>query len=185
MALQIAGTNMEIAPETQRYVKRKLAKLDRHKPGIIDVKVEISRESTKSPQAQYLVRVTVESGGSNTLHGEERAESVFAGVDRVVDVLTRQLERRKGKLYDKKRSNPRARGKFVEPAPAPAAKKVVKRKRFAVEPMTLEDAIEEMETLGHDFFLFTDAVSDEARLLYRRKDGDYGLIEPEFRLSRD
>ncbi len=186
MVLQIAGTNMDITPETQHYVERKLAKLDRHKPGIIDVKVEISREGTRSPQAQYLVRVTVQSGrGGTTLHGEERAESVFAAVDRVVDVLTRQLERRKGKLYDKKRGNPLARGKYVQPAPASAPRKVVKRKRFTIEPMTLEEAIEQMETLGHDFFLFTEAAGGEARILYRRNDGDYGLIEPEFRPARD
>jgi putative sigma-54 modulation protein len=187
MVLQIAGTNMEISPETQRYVERKLAKLDRHKPGIIDVKVEISRESTKSPDSQYLVRVTVQSGGGSgaLLHGEERAESVFPAVDRVVDVLTRQLERRKGKLYDKKRGNSLARGKYVEPGPSPAVEKVVKRKRFAVEPVTLSDAIEQMETLGHNFFLFVDAANGEPRLLYRRKDGDYGLIEPEFRQEPD
>jgi putative sigma-54 modulation protein len=180
MALQIAGTNMEITPETQSYVERKLAKLDKHRSGIIDVKVEISRESTKSPQSQYLVRVSVQTGvGGTLLHGEERAESVFPAVDKVVDVLTRQLERRKGKLYDRKRGNALVRGKYTEPAP-PAAAKVVKRKRFVIEPVSLEEAIDRMETLGHDFFLFVDAAAGEPRLLYRRKDGAYGLIEPEF-----
>jgi len=186
MELHIAGTNMEITPETQRYVERKLGKLNRHKTDIIDVKVEISRESTKSPQAQYLVRVTVQSGsGGALLHGEERAESVFQAVDKVVAILTRQLERRKGKLYDKGRGNTMARGKFMQPEPPPAGRKVVKRKRFNIEPMTLEDAIEQMETLGHNFFLFVDAGSRETRLLYRRNDGNYGLIEPEFRPARD
>src|SRR4030042_1013759 len=125
MELHIAGTNMEITPETQRYVERKLGKLNRHKPDIIDVKVEISRESTKSPQAQYLVRVTVQSGsGGVLLPGEERAESVFAAVDKLVGIMTRQLERRKGKLYDKGRGNTMARGKFVQPEPPPAGRKV-------------------------------------------------------------
>ncbi len=186
MELHIAGTNMEITPETQRYVERKLGKLNRHKPDIIDTKVEISRESTKSPQAHYLVRVTVQSGsGGALLHGEERAESVFLAVDKVVAILTRQLERRKGKLYDKGRGNPLARGRFVQPEPPQAGRKVVKRKRFTIEPMTLADAIERMEHLGHNFFLFVDAGADEPRLLYRRNDGNYGLIEPEFRQRRD
>lgn len=185
MELHIAGTNMEVTTETQNYIERKLGKLNRHKPDIIDIKVEISEEGTKSPLARYLVRVTVQStSGGALLHGEERAETVFQAVDKVVDVLSRQLERRKGKLYDKGRGNPMARGKFVAET-APADRKVVKRKRFAIEPMLLKDAIEQMESLGHNFFLFLDSESDETRLLYRRNDGNYGLIEPDFRHVRD
>jgi putative sigma-54 modulation protein len=186
MELHIAGTNMEITSETQRYVELKLGKLTRHKPDIIDIKVEISEESTKSPLARYLVRVTIQSGSRGIIiHGEERAESVFLAVDKVVDVLVRQLERRKGKMHDKGRDSSLARGKYSEPGPPPAERKVVKRKRFAIEPMTLEDAIEQMERLGHSFFLFVDTMTDEARLLYRRNDGNYGLIEPELRHYRD
>lgn len=185
MELHIAGTNMELTTEMQTYTERKLGKLNRHMPEIIDVKAEISRESTKSPQAQYLVRVTVQSAtGGALLHGEERAESVPQAVDKVVPILTRQLERRKGKLYDRGRGNPMARGKFIEPPPR-AERKVVKRKRFAIEPMTLEEAIESMESLGHDFFLFVETGTDETRLLYRRNDGHYGLIEPEPRFRRE
>jgi putative sigma-54 modulation protein len=185
MELHIAGTNMAITPETQRYVESKVGKLNRHKPDIIDIKVEISEESTKSPQARFLVRVTVQSGrGGVIVHGEERAESVFMAIDKVVDVMTRQLERRKGKLYDRGRGNKLARGKYVQPEP-PVERKVVKRKRFAVEPMTLGDAVEQMESLGHNFFLYIDSADDETRILYRRNDGNYGLIEPEFRHSRD
>ena len=186
MELHITGTNIEITPETQRYVERKLGKLNRHKPDIIDTKVEISREGTKSPLAQYLVRVTVQSGsGGNTLHGEERAESVSIAVDKVVAILTRQLERTKGKLYDRGRGNPLARGKYAQPGPPLTARKVVKRKRFIIRPMTLADAVLQMEGLGHNFFLFIDSMTGETRLLYRRNDGDYGLIEPEFRPERD
>jgi putative sigma-54 modulation protein len=186
MELQIAGTNMEITPETQRYVELKLSKLNRHKPDIIDIKVEISEESTKSPLTHYLVRVTIQSGSRGIIiHGEERAESVFLAVDKVVDVLVRQLERRKGKMQDKGRGSSLARGKYVQPEPPQAERKVVKRKRFAIEPMTLENAIEQMESLGHNFFLFVDTNTDETRLLYRRNDGNYGLIEPEIRHYRD
>ena len=181
MKVHIAGTNMEITAETQRYVERKLGKLNRHKPDIIDIKVEISSESTKSPQAQYLVRVTIQmTSGGPLLHGEERAENVFAAVDKVVAILTRQLERRKGKLYKKGRGSSLARGKYIQSEPSPSTRKVVKRKRFVIEPMPLDDAIEQMESLGHNFFLFVDSKTSEMRLLYRRNDGNYGLIEPVF-----
>jgi putative sigma-54 modulation protein len=182
MELQIAGTNTEITPATQRYVERKLNKLNKHLPGIIDVKVEISEENTKSPQQHYLVRAMINSGvGGAVFHGEERAEDLFKAIDKVVAIMTRQLERRKGKLYDKGRGNPLARGKFSQPETADAGKRIVKTKRFVIEPMSAEEAIEQMERLGHSFFLFLDADANEVHVLYRRNDGNYGIIEPEFK----
>lgn len=182
MELQIAGTNTVITPDAQRYIERKLGKLDKHLPGIIDVKVEIAEEKTKSPQQRFLLRVTVNSGVADAaFHAEERGEDLFKAIDRVVSIMTRQLERHKGKLYDRGRGNPLARGKFPQAAPPASERKVVKTKHFIVEPMTREEAIESMERLGHAFFLFVDAASQEVRLLYRRNDGNYGLIEPEFK----
>ena len=184
MELQIAGTNVDITAETQQYIEEKLARLNRHKPDISDIKIEISEENTKSPDARFLMRVAVQSR-TGTMHGLERAESVFAAVDKAVDVMARQLERRKGKLYDRGRGNKLVRGKFVPQEQTESERKVVKRKRFAIEPMTVGEAIDQMEGLGHSFFLFIDSSNDETRLLYRRNDGNYGLIEPEFRHSRD
>ena len=182
MEFQIAGTNMEITPETHRYIERKFGKLNKHLPDIIDIKVEVSEEKTKSPQAHYLVRATVNSGvGRSIFHGEERAEDLFKAIDKVAVVLTRQLEKHKGKLYDRGRGNPQVRGKFPEPQAAETGRKVVKTKRFVIEPMPLEEAVTQMERLGHSFFLFYDAEAAEVRLLYRRNDGNYGLIEPEFK----
>ncbi len=182
MELQIAGTNLEVSAEAQGYIERKLGKLDRHLPDIIDIKVEVSEENTKSPLERYLVRVTVGSGvGGAVFHGEERAGDLLKAVDKVVGVLTRQLERRKGKLYDRGRGSPLARGKYNHTGPEPEERRVVKTKRFFIEPMTQEAAIAEMERLGHSFFLFFDSDAEEVRLLYRRRDGNYGIIEPEFR----
>jgi putative sigma-54 modulation protein len=180
MELQIAGTNTEIMPTAQQYIERKLNKLNKHLPDIIDIKVEVSEENTKSPQQRFLVRVTVNSGvAGSVFHGEERAEDLFKAVDRVVNIMTRQLEKHKGKLYDRGRGNPLARGKYNHADQAELTKKVVKTKRFVIEPMTPEEAIEQMEKLGHNFFLFLDGDTEGLRLLYRRNDGNYGLIEPE------
>jgi putative sigma-54 modulation protein len=181
MELQITGTNIEISPATRQYIERKLNKLNKHLPDIIDIKVEVSDEKTKSPLARYLVRATVNSGiGGAVFHGEDRAEDLFKAVDRVVVVVTRQMERRKGKLYDRGRGNPLARGKSLEAEiPNETVKKVVKTKRFVIEPMSLQEAIDSMERLGHNFFLFVDSNEEELCLLYRRNDGNYGLIVPE------
>ncbi len=182
MELQIAGTNIELTSVLQRYVERKFSKLDKHLPGIIETRIEISEEKTKSPHQRYLVRVMVNSGvGGAAFHGEERGEDLFKAIDRVASVMIRQLDDHKGKLYDKGRGSSFARAEFDEAVDsAEPVRKVVKTKRFAVKPMSVEEAIEQMELLGHNFFLFYDADDEEVRLLYRRNDGDYGLIEPEF-----
>jgi putative sigma-54 modulation protein len=180
MELQIGSTNTEIKPDAQRYIERKLSKLNKHLPDIIDIKVEVSEEKTKSPTQRFLVRVTVNSGVTgSTIHGEERAEDLFKAVDRVVGIMTRQLEKHKGKLYQRGRGNPLVRGKYNHTEAAEVKNKIVKTKRFIIEPMAVGEAIERMEKLGHNFFLYVDAETDEIRLLYRRNDGNYGLIEPE------
>ena len=180
MELQIAGTNVELTPEVQSYIERKLGKLDRHSPGIIEGRVEISEEMTKSPEERYLIRVTLSSGaGGAVFHGEDRGEDLFRALDKVSAVLKRQIEKHKGKLYEKGRGNSLARGKYSgAKANDKSHRKIVKTKRFVLEPMLLDDDIEQMEELGHNFFLFLDDNTDEMKLLYRRNDGNYGMIEP-------
>jgi putative sigma-54 modulation protein len=183
MELQIAATNMELAPAGHSYVERKLGKLDRHLPGIIESRVEVSEEKTKLPQQRYLVRVTVTSGADGAVfHGEGRGEDLFKAVDKVATIMIRQLEDHKGKHYVKGRGNSPAKGKFDKTAGrAGLVPKVVKTKRFVLEAMSIDEAIEQMEHLGHNFFLFLEAETTETKLLYRRNDGNYGLIEPEIR----
>jgi putative sigma-54 modulation protein len=184
MELQITGTNMQITPRMQSYIESKFNKLTRHMPDIIDIKVEVSEEGTKSPQQRYMVRAAVNSGaGGPLLHAEERAEDVQQAADKAADVLITQLEKQKGKLYDRGRGNPQVRGKFNHEEPAEPPKKIVKTKKFIIEPMTAEEAINQMERLSHDFFIYIDDKSDEVRLIYRRKDGNYGLIQPELKMK--
>ena len=179
MKLQITGQNIEISLPVRRYVERKLDKLSRHLPSITETKIEIAEEKTKSPEQRYLVRVTIAS--SNTLlHGEERGQNLFTAIDKVAEIMNRQIEHHKGKLYEKGRGNSMARGKLSkEDEPVLPSRRVVKVKRFAVKPMSVAEAAEQMEALEHDFFLFFNAETEEINLLYQRRDGNYGLIEPE------
>ena len=94
--------------------------------------------------------------------------------------MTRQMEHRKGKLYEKGRGDSLARGEFSEESEVTRTPEVVKVKRFAIKPMSVMEATEQMELLDHDFFLFSNAETEELNLVYRRNDGNYGLIEPEF-----
>jgi putative sigma-54 modulation protein len=181
MELQITGKNMELAAPVRSYIERKLGKLSRHLPNIIESEVEISEEKTKSPQQHFVVQVTLNSNGT-LLRGEERGEDLFVAIDKLANIMDRQIEHHKGKLYKKGRGSSLARGELsqeIESTPPP--KRVVKVKRFAIKPMLVEEAIDQMELLGHDFFLFFNADNEALNLLYRRKDGNYGLIEPELR----
>jgi len=179
MELQITGQNIELSPAVRRYVERKLGRLNRHLPNIVTSRVEIVAEKTKSPQQHYLVQVTLDSGGT-LLRGEERGEDLFTAIDKVAAIMDRQIEHYKGKLYEKGRGSSLARSEFIEEVKmTEPSRKVVKVKRFTVKPMSVAEAIDQMELLGHDFFLFFNANTEEINLLYRRKDGNYGLIEPE------
>ena len=179
MEPQIKGKNIEVSPAVRSYIERKLGKLTRHLPNIMEAKVEISEQKTKSPRHHFIAQITINSSGT-LLRGEERGEDLFTAIDKVEAVLNRQIERYKGKLYNKGKGSSLARGKFrpeIETAQLP--KRVTMVKRFAIKPMLVDEAIDQMELLGHDFFLFFNTDTEELNLLYRRKDGNYGLIEPE------
>jgi putative sigma-54 modulation protein len=181
MELQIFSKNMEISPDIRSYVQKKIGKLTHYLPNITEAKVEIHEQNTKSPQHRYTAQVTLTSKGI-ILRGEERDEGVRAAVDAVVEVLERQIERYKGKLQDKGRGLSPVRQPeeeiVVEEEPSNFPR-VVRLKRFTVKPMSVSEASEQMELLGHAFFLFVNSENDRLCLLYRRNDGNYGLIEPE------
>jgi len=178
MELQITGQNMEVSSEVRRYVERKIGKLTRHFPNIIESIVEINQEKTKSPQQQYVVRASVNGSGIN-LHSEERGADLFQAIDKVAQVLDRQLERQKGKLYDKGKGSSLARSGFKAETAGLFQPEVVKVKRFAMKPMSITEAAEQMAMLGHSFFFFLNTDTNELNVLYQRQDGNYGLIEPE------
>jgi putative sigma-54 modulation protein len=169
MELVITGKHLSITPEVRSYIERKLSKLGRHLPAIMQANVEISEEKTKSKEQHFVAQVTMDAGGS-ILRGEVRGEDLLTAIDRVEKVMVRQIDRYKGKTQEKGRTS--IRDEAAEAIPQP---KVIRTKRFDLKEMTVEKAIDSMELLGHDFFLFLDE-NREANLLYRRKDGNYGLI---------
>ncbi len=173
----IAKNNVELSEAVRTYAEKKIGKLARYLPTIDEGKVEISRESAKLPRQRFAVQVTLDNKGV-LIRAHERSDDIRTAVDRVVDVLTKRIERYKGKLYDKGRGVSLARqGATIEAEDIEAPRRVVKGKHFLVKPMPVDEAVNQMELLGHDFFLFTDADTDRVNLLYRRKDGNYGLIE--------
>jgi putative sigma-54 modulation protein len=185
MELLIKGKNLEVDERTQEYIRNKVNRLARHLPDPSEVKVEVAREATKSADSRYVVQVTISSHGS-LLRGEERGGNVPAAMDAVVDVVNRQIERFKGRLYHSlKRTLPpekqiaATQAQPTEEEAPQGQRKIVKIKRFRVKPMSPEEAVEEMELLSHNFFIFFNAHNERFGVVYRRTDGDYGLIEPD------
>ncbi|MFO7772603.1 MAG: ribosome-associated translation inhibitor RaiA [Dehalococcoidia bacterium] len=180
MDLQIiAKNNVELSEAVQTYVEKKIGKLGRYLPAISEGKVEISQEVSKVPQQRFTVQVTLDSKGV-LIRAQEKSNDIRSAVDRVADVLSKRIERYKGKLYDKGRGTSFARqGAAIQAEEIEAPRRVVKSKHFLVKPMPVDEAMHQMELLGHDFFLFIDADTEKINLLYRRKNGNYGLIETE------
>ncbi len=176
MQLIIKGKNVEITEWLRQYVERKIGKLNRYLPTINEARVELSFENAKSAQDRQVVQVTVRSNGT-ILRAEERSDDMFASIDAVLDKMYRQIARYKGKRYGRGRGH----GEMlpIEEELEEEPPRIVKIKRFAMRPMDQEEAIEQMELLDHDFFVFFNVVTKEVNILYRRKDGNYGLLQPE------
>ncbi len=177
MELVIKSKNMDLAAQAQSYVEKRLSKLERHLPVIGEVTVEITEEKTKAAENRYVVQVTVNSNGT-LLRGEERASTINAAIDSVVDVLDRQIERYKGKMNRKHRKAATPRKDL--PVEFEAPPQIARIKRFPIKSMSPDEAADQMELLGHSFFLFFDENSDQFNVLYKRNDGTYGVIAPEF-----
>ena len=193
MELLIQGRNLELNESTREYITNKVNRMERHLPGISSARVELARETTRGRGASVVVQITLDIGGT-VLRAEERAPSSTVAVDAVADVMDRRLDRYKGKFYrssQAKRASRKGSPKTMEMPSIPpeeespgvdvveAEAKVVRVKRFPFKPMTVGDATFQMELLGHSFFLFHNSETDQPNVLYTRRDGDYGLIEPE------
>lgn len=182
MDIVIRGDNVDITPRLQAYVERKMGRLDRYMPNIVDVQVELSEEKANRDGARQIAQVTLRNARGTILRAEERTSDLFAAVDAVVDKMYRQIERYKGK----RRRRTEVPEEFAGFETAIELEeedlvmgRVIRRKQFSIVPMYEEEAVEQMELLGHDFFVFVNADSGGVNVVYRRHDGNYGLLVPE------
>ena len=192
MNVIIRSNHATVPSDLHDYAQKKLARLERLLPKVDDVIVEVEHEETRSAAHRYAVQVTVHSGGA-ILRGEERADDPKIALDLAVDVIARQARRHQKRLHDRHRSGQNkewvatnaANAAQVEPEQQDAGDtaeyilgKVVRVKQLEMPPMSEEEALAQMDLLGHDFFLFLDARTSEFAVLYKRNDGDYGLLAP-------
>ena len=178
MEINITNKGAELTKNQNLLIQRKLSKIKRHFDGLIETKIEITEEATKSHQDRFLVRVYA-TGGGTQLRGEVRGETVLSAIDKVVNIMERQVERRKGKLQDKKVLDPFiVKYKQVQETATPPDREFIS-KQLDIKPMAVEEAAAQMELLGYNFFFFRNADTENLSLIYLRKDGNYGIIEPE------
>ncbi|HED24389.1 MAG TPA: ribosome-associated translation inhibitor RaiA [Firmicutes bacterium] len=179
MNINVRGKNIEATPALVDYAYKKLSKLEKHFDKSTDVQVVLS-----VIKEEHIVEVTMSLNGL-ILRGEEATGDMYASIDMVVDKLERQVRKYKTRLnksrykrgvrvISEKHAAVEAEERAGEEEP-----KVVRTKRFPLKPMSVEEAILQMDLLGHNFFVFTNADSETINVVYRRKDGNYGLIEPE------
>ena len=175
----VKGKNYEVPEAVRGYAERKLARLERYLDDRSDATVELSVEQHRSGSDSHIVEVTLLIDGK-PLRGRAAAASHKVGIDDVLDKIERRaVDYRETSRVRK--SPDTVRGGRAEPPLARDPEdvgRVVKVKRFAIEPMFAEDAVARIEELGHAFFVFVDAESERIAILYRRQDGDFGLIEP-------
>lgn len=179
----VKGKNIELPDRVRTYAERKLRRLERLLDDPTDAIVELSNEQHRSAADAHIAEVTLVVNGQ-TLRSHAAGPTYQAAIDAVVDRAERQAVEHKERPRDRARSTESSRRLTAAAAPgAPAAEteggpRIVKVKRFAIEPMFEEDAITQMEELGHAFFLFVNAENERLNLLYRRRDGNFGIIEP-------
>ncbi len=179
MQIIVTTKNVELSDWLKSYVERKVGKLDHYLPTIDEARVELSVYKTKSVGDSQVVQLTLRANGA-TLRSEERSADMQSSIDAVMDKITRQIERYKGKRYRSKSRAQSAQPEVLLEEEEPIAEvEVVRTKRFRTRPMTVEEAIEQMELLGHDFFAYYDATDDSFSVVYRRRGGGYGLLQPE------
>ena len=176
MELRVKGKNTEVAESIRSYGERKLGKLERILDDEARVELELAQETNPAIAANQVAEATVWTR-RHVVRAREASPDMKASIDQLVGKLERQIKDAREKVR-----NRRPRGEAAQAAPVLDLDEVdgtiVRTKQFALKPMTAEEAVLQLELLGHDFYVFRSIDSDEVNVVYRRRAGDYGLIEP-------
>ena len=181
--IETVARNMRLTDNIRDYVEKKSAKLERFLQEIDEIRVELSHiKSARSSLDRQVAQITVHGKGF-ILRSEERADDIHAAFDAALEKIQRQIDRYKGKHYHGRGDGRSASEVLEEDLPVDETGEllplIARRKKFIVLPMNEDEAVEQMRLLGHDnFFVFFNAEQNSIQVLYRRRNGTYGLIEP-------
>lgn len=176
MRFVILGRNIEVTDGLKNAVEEKLGKLDKFFSPDTEVKVTLSVEKERQK-----IEVTIPVKG-NIIRSEQVSNDMYVSIDVVEEVIERQLKRYKNKLLDKQQDSTAFAKEYIEKeyVDDDSDVKIIRTKRFDVKPMDPEEACVQMELLGHNFYVFFNAETEQLNVVYKRKGNTYGLIEPEY-----
>ena len=177
MKIMVSGKNIHVSPKVKSHIEKKVRKLERYFHPGTEAQVTLSTEHYRQ-----IVEVTIPFDGS-VLRAEVSTDDMFTSIDRVLEKLEHQIHKHRTKLEKRFRSGAFQDKSLLFSDQTPEEEQgadVVRVKRFAVKPMSVDEAQLQIELLGHDFFVFLNADTDEVNVMYRRRDGNFGLIEPVF-----
>ena len=177
MKFIIIGKNIDVTPGLREAVESKLGKLERYFTPDTEIHVTLSVQKKRQK-----IEVTIPVKGG-IIRSEQESNDMYVSIDLVEEVIERQLRKYKNKLVAKHQEGSNFKEEFIETednAEDDGEIRIVRTKKFGFKPMYPEDACVQMELLGHDFYVFCNAETDEVNVVYRRKNGTFGLIEPEF-----
>jgi putative sigma-54 modulation protein len=172
MNIVVNGRNLEITPALKTYAEDKIGKFDRYLSNITEAVVTLSIQKYR-----HKAEVLLKANGM-MIQAEGVTGEIYSSIDEVVEKLQRQVKKLKGKSRSSRKGEGKAKAAPPSEAPREEAGSVIKRKRFAMKPMTPEEAAMQLELSDMSFFVFNNDQSGEINVIYRRNDGDLGLIEP-------
>jgi putative sigma-54 modulation protein len=182
MQVTVKGKNVDVPEKLRAHAEHKLAKVQRFDDRILAMDVEFSEERNPRVADAHTVEVTVTTK-SRLVRAHASAADPATAVDQVIDRLQRQIKKLKGRRVHRTQHAEGGKAMASPPRPSeadePGGRLFARSKRIEMKPMTPREAVEQMELLGHDFFLFSSAETQRANVVYRRRNGGYGLIEPE------
>lgn len=174
MRLVVKGKNLHVGDALKEHAIKKISKLEKFFNGIMEGEVEFTVEKNPSIHKGQHVEVTLYTKGS-TIRAKQDSDDVYSAVDQVVDKLERQITTYKGKAFAK---HPTSNEQEELVRKSDFGPSIVKSKQFVLKPMSAEEAMLQLELLGHDFYLFRNSDTGQVNVIYKRRDGDFGLIEP-------
>lgn len=175
MKFIISGKNLVVTEGLKSAVNDKIGKLEKYFTDDTEIHVTLSTEKERQK-----IEVTIPMKG-NIVRAEQESNDMYVSIDLVEEIIERQLRRYKTKLLEKQQAAVNLNKEFInEEDEEDEEIKIIRTKKFAVKPMDAEEACVQMELLGHNFFVFRNAETDEVNVVYKRKEHTYGLIEPEF-----
>lgn len=192
MQIVISGKNIKVTDSLREYVENKIGRIKRYFDHVIEIDVNLSVQKTKSKEERCIIEVTLWANGIS-LRGEETQSDLYAAIDMVTDKLEKQIKRYKERI---KSRHHKKHGHDVEAVDTSSHRpvidsivevdeeftepKIIKSRGFAMKPMSVEEAAEQLAILDQNFVVFTNAKTNRVNVLYRRADGNFGLIEPNY-----